>query len=133
MDVHVHRAAIRFIESLNRGVDAESFSDDDAWALMQDLVSEYALPGKSLTTAQVAALRDFGHTAGIKPGAPLGAYLPGLEAALGPCQLSADDRDQLVRWAHGQVNAAFEDRPAKQVELDAEPRGPVPPPRKPLW
>lgn len=133
MDAHVHRAALRFIESLDRGVDPDSFSEDDAWAFMQDLVYEFALPGRSLHPSQVAALRDFGHLVGIKPGAPLGDYVPGLEAGLGPSQLSAEDLDLLVRWAHGQVNAGFEQKPADKVRLDAEPRGPVPPPRKPIW
>jgi hypothetical protein len=133
MDAHVHRAALRFIESLDRGVDPDSFAEDDAWAFMQDLVYEFALPGRSLHPSQVAALRDFGHLVGIKPGAPLSDYVPGLEAGLGPSQLSAEDLDLLVRWAHGQVNAGFEQKPADKVRLDAEPRGPVPPPRKPLW
>ncbi|MBL8922688.1 MAG: hypothetical protein JNJ54_27820 [Myxococcaceae bacterium] len=84
MDAHVLRAALRFIQSLDRGVDAESFSDDDAWAFMQDLVYEFALPERSLHPAQVAALRDFGHIAGIRPGSPISNYAPGLEAALGP-------------------------------------------------
>jgi hypothetical protein len=134
MDPHVRRAALRFVESLNRSVEAESFSEEDAWGLMQDLVYEFALPGWSLNAAQVAALRDFGNTAGIKPGAPLSAYRPGLEAALGPSQLSDEDLEALVRWAHGQVNAAFEQAPGgTKLQLDGAPRGTVPPSRKPVW
>ena len=133
MDMHAHRAAIRFIVSLDRSVDAESFSDDDAWALMQDLVDEYAKPGRSMNSPQVAALRDFGHTIGIRPGGPLNSYRPALEEALGPSSMSAEDFGLLLSWAHAQVNANFETKPPDKVTLDAEPRGPNPPPRKPLW
>ena len=133
MDEHAQRAAVRFIVSLDRSVDADSFSDDDAWAFMQDLVDEYARDRKNLSQPQAAALRDFGHTIGIRPGGPLHSYGPCLEGALGPCPMPRDDFDLLLSWAHAQVNADFTMKPVDKVTLDAEPRGPVPPPRKPLW
>lgn len=134
MDVLAHKAAIRFVQSLDRIVDVETFNEDDAWAVMQDLLNDYVRGGRQFNAAQVAALREFGHLIGIRPGGPANTYLPALEDALGPCTTLTDEElRELLTWAHGQVNAHFEQKQPDKVQLDAEPRGPVPPPRKPLW
>jgi hypothetical protein len=123
MDAYAHRAAIRFITALDYGVDAESFGDADAWSFMQDLVNEFASQGKGLNQVQLVALRNFGIGISMRPGSSLGGYKPALEAAFGPCQMSAEDFDTLVRWAHAQVNGGG---PAVQtvrnttVKLDSE-------------
>jgi hypothetical protein len=133
MDEHAYKAALRFVQSLDRAVDPESFSDDDAWAVVSDLFTEYVTTGRHLNPAQIAALRDFGHTVGIKPGGALASYRPFVEEALGPSPLDDDALERFFQWVYGQMNANFEMKVPDKVTLDAEPRGPVPPPRKPLW
>lgn len=133
MDEHAYKAALRFVQSLDRSVDPESFSDDDAWAVVGDLIQEYVNTGRQLNPAQVAALRDFGHTVGIKPGGSLASYKPFVEDALGPGPFSREELERFFGWAYEQMNAQFEMKQPDKVTLDAEPRGPVPPPRKPLW
>ena len=104
MDDQARRAALRFIHSIDRSVDAESFSDDDAWSLMRDLVEEFVLKGRGLNQAQLAATRDFGHSIGISPGGPLGTYQRALEEAFGPSQLTPTQFSSLLKWAHAEVN-----------------------------
>lgn len=134
MDEHARKAAIRFVQSLDRIVDEEYFSEDDCWSVMRDLLEEYARLGRHLNIAQVATLTDFGNTIGIRPGGPLHSYKPIIEGALGPPPSMNDaDLDALYKWAYGEVNASFEMKVPDKVVLDAEPNGPVPPPRKPLW
>ncbi len=123
MDAHAHKAAIRFITSLDRGVDADSFGDDDAWAFMQDLVNDYAIPGRGLNEVQLAALRDFGIAAGMRPGGPLSSYQPALQAAFGPRQMSDENFVKLVHWAHSQVNgggSVVNKVRTNSVHMDAE-------------
>jgi hypothetical protein len=85
-----------------------------------------------MSSPQVAALRDFGYTIGIRPGGPLQSYLPALEEALGASSMSSEDFGLLLTWAHAQVNANFERpvlRPPRAPE--AELRVTMPPPPAP--
>ena len=123
MDAYSHGAAIQLITALDYGVDAESFGDADAWSFMQDLVNEFASRGKGLNQAQLVALRNFGIGISMRPGSPLGGYKPALEAAFGPSQLSPEDFDALVKWAHAQVNGggpSVQTARTTSVKLDME-------------
>lgn len=134
MDSHSRRAAIRFVQTMDRVVDEEYFTEEDCWAVLRDLLDEYVGAGRHLNPAQSAALQDFGNTIGIRPGGSPSAYRQFLEDALGPAPTMDDaELSAVCTWAHGEVNASFEMKRVDKVVLDAEPNGPVPPPRKPLW
>lgn len=126
MDDPFKSLCVRLIQSMGHAVDADWFSEDDAWAFVGELV-QVARSGKPLSPGTQAILLDFGSTMGLKPGAPEGHFRAALEAQLGPSPLDEPTIVALVRFVRAQANGQFEPakNPADRARLSGgEPAGP---------
>ena len=104
MDEDIKKHAVNFIESTGRWADADLFSEEDAWAFMEELRDEYAKSFVSLNDGQLMMLRNLGGALGMRPGLPLGGYGPALKRAFGPGPMSDQDLLIVTRYIYGQVN-----------------------------
>ena len=120
MDEDVKKCAVRFIESTGRWADAEIFSEEDAWAFIQDLINDYARPQARLLDGQIIALRNLGAAMGMKPGTPLSTYANAVTRNFGQGEIPPQDMVILTRYLHEQVNGGGDFQPARRppVVLD---------------
>ena len=116
----------RFVQSLGRTAEAEFFSDDDAWAAVEEL-AEMAARGQGLGAPALSALQNLGGALGVRPGAPAARYLGALERYFGPCPLKPDHRERVIEYVHAQMNGQFSVAREEKVTLKpSDPLGHVP-------
>ena len=116
----------RFVQSLGRAAEAEFFSDEDAWATVDELC-EMSAKGEGLGPQALQALQNLGSAMGIRPGAPSNRYMVALERHFGPCSLKQSDRTKVVEYMHAQVNGVFTVKKEDKVNLrPSDPLGHVP-------
>lgn len=116
----------RFVQSLGRAAEAEFFSDEDAWATVDELC-EMSVKGEGLGPQALQALQNLGAALGLRPGAPSSRYLGVLERYFGPCTLKLSDRTKVVEYVHAQMNGVFTVKKEDKVILrPSDPLGHVP-------
>ena len=116
----------RFVQSLGRAAEAEFFSDEDAWATVEEL-GLMAAKGEELGPQALGALVNLGSGLGLKPGAPASRYLGALERYFGPCPLNLPERAKFVAYMHAQMNGVFALKKVDKVSLmPSDPLGHVP-------
>lgn len=114
MDDDVKMHAVKFIETTGRWADIELFNEDDAWEFMKDLLNEYARAKSKLSDGQIIILRNLGVALSMRPGSPLGGYIPALVRNFGPSPMSDEELAELVRWVYTQVNGGGDFEPARK-------------------
>ncbi len=116
----------RFVQSLGRAAEAEFFSDEDAWATVDELC-EMSAKGEGLGPQALQALHNLGSALGLRPGAPSSRYMGALERYFGPCTLKMADRNKVVVYVHAQMNGAYAPKKEDKVTLNpSDPLGHVP-------
>lgn len=116
----------RFVQAMGRMAEAKYFSDEDAWAAVEEL-ADMSANGHGLSAAALGALQNLGGALGLRPGAPSSRYLGALERYFGPCPLKPDDRVRVIDYVHAQMNGQFAVKKEEKVSLKpADPLGHVP-------
>ena len=114
MDEDVKSFSVKFIETTGRWADLELFNEEDAWAFIGDLLTDFAQPRTKLSDGQIIVLRNLGAALGMRPGSSLAGYSPALERNFGPSPMSAADVRTVVLWVYEQVNGGGDFEPAKR-------------------
>src|SRR3954469_3708361 len=104
MDDDLKMHCCRFIELMGRWADPELFTEEDAWAFIEELRDEWARPFVPLSDGQLMALRNMGAALGMRPGLPLGYYNSAVKRGFGAGPISDADLSIVTRYMYGQVN-----------------------------
>ena len=125
MDDDLKMHCCRFIELMGRWADPDLFTEEDAWAFIEELRDEWARDFVPLSDGQLMALRNLGASLGMKPGTPLAYYGSAVKRAFGRGPMSDADLAIVTRYMYGQVNGGGDFEPARRpkVTLSVPPVG----------